>query len=403
MSNDLLLFPTQVSGLPQTTGDFTASRGGPFDALQTRLGLLNADELNTGRRIVVFIAIAWGTPFMLALLDGLPAGGAGSYLRDMGVWAMSFVAIGAFVLADEQVEDGLRACHRQFLSAQIIAPASTRQASDALRLSLGQRDSKLAETIFLAAAVLAALLCWIGLVHSPSTSWAVTVESGGNRITPAGWWSVIVSVPLFWFLMLRVLWRHFVWSQLLRRMAKLELRLVATHPDGMGGLAFVSEYPNAYMAYVFGVSAVVAVTLGRHFDMETLNSTTLTVAMACWLVLVLALFAQPLAAFSKPLADLKAATIAALSGHATHYQRFAERKLLGRNVVAGTDDEAATEQEIADPSKLLDVAKKLSTFLVNRKAVLPIGMAALLPFALEGATRLPVKDISSILKELLLI
>jgi hypothetical protein len=41
---------------------------------------------------------------------------------------------------------------------------------------------------------------------------------------------------LFWFLLLRWLWRHAVWGLLLRDLARLELRLVATHPDGAGGL-----------------------------------------------------------------------------------------------------------------------------------------------------------------------
>lgn len=391
------------SGPDQAIRDFDASHGGPFYELQRRLRLLRANALNAGRRAVIFIAIAWAVPFLLALPGSLSIGDAGAYLRDLKAWAMFFVAIGAFVLVEQQVESGLRIKLRQFSRAPIIAPASIERAAEAALTALKQRDSRLAEVVCLALAVVAALLYWMRLDFAPSTSWSVNVAPEGNAITMSGWWSVVVSVPLFWFLMLRLLWRHFVWSRLLRKVARLELRLVAIHPDGQGGLAFISEYPNAYMTFVFGVSAAVAVAAGRHLDMETLDATSLTATMAGWLVMVLAVFAYPLFAFSKPLADLKAATLLELSAQATRYQRLAERQVLGRNVVANNDEETATQREIVDPSKQHEAAKKLSTMLVSRKAALPVAFAALLPFAIEGATRLPFKDIVSILKKLLLL
>ena len=387
----------------QTPWDFLASHGGPFYELQRRLKLLHAHALNAGRRAVFFIAIAWAIPFFLALPGSLSVSDAGAYLRDLGVWATFFVAIGTFVLAERQVEDGLRTKLQHFLRAPIIAPVSMQSAAEAVLVALKQRDSGLAEIICVALAVVGGLFYCALLHHAPLTSWAVELAPNGSAISLAGWWSVAVSVPLFWFLMLRGLWRHFVWSQLLRKLARLELKLVATHPDGQGGLAFISEYPNAYMMYIFGVSAPVAVTLGRHFDMETLNAASLTATMAVWLVLVLALFAYSLSAFWKPLADLKAATILALSVQATHYQRLAERKVLGRNVAAHCDERSERKEDIADPSKHHELAKKLSTVLLSRKAVLPVGAAALLPFAIEGATRLPLKDVLSILKKMLLL
>ena len=79
-----------------------------------------------------------------------------------------------------------------------------------------------------------------------------------QHLTLAGWWCVLVSAPLFWFLVLRWLWRHLVWGLLLRDVAGLKLRLVATHPDGYGGLAFIGGYPNAFAAFVFAMTCVVA-------------------------------------------------------------------------------------------------------------------------------------------------
>src|SRR5262249_35827559 len=143
------------------------------------------------------------------------------------------------------------------------------------------------------------------LLGAETSSWAVTVTDGHKSLTLAAWWCLIVSSPIFWFLLLRGLWRHLVWSRLLRALAKLELRLVATHPDGKAGLGFIGRYPNAYALFIFGISCVLGAALAHQLLQKELTVTAYGCVMAAWLLIVLALFAYPLAAFSKPLADLK--------------------------------------------------------------------------------------------------
>ena len=54
------------------------------------------------------------------------------------------------------------------------------------------------------------------------------------------------------------------WALLLRELARLDVRLVATHPDGMGRLAFVGRYPNVFSVFVFALSSVLAAAQGGH-------------------------------------------------------------------------------------------------------------------------------------------
>src|SRR5262249_16093594 len=151
-------------------------------------------------------------------------------------------------------------------------------------------------------------------------------------LTAAGWWCVCVSIPVFIFLLLRGIWRHIVWAIFLRRLARLELRLVSTHPDGKGGLAFLGDYPNAYVLFVFGLSRGVAAAVAKHMMQARISATTLTTIMAAWLLIVIAFFAYPLSAFSRPLAALKDKSLRTLAARATVQQRAAERKALGENV-----------------------------------------------------------------------
>jgi hypothetical protein len=157
---------------------------------------------------------------------------------------------------------------------------------------------------------------------------------------------------LFWFLLLRWLWRHAVWGLLLRDLARLELRLVATHPDGAGGLAFIGQYPNAFAAFVLALSCVLGAAIARTLLQGELTLAAYGQLMAAWLVVVIILFGLPLLAFSGPLRRLKEATLLTASSVATRHQRAVERELLGSNISAAGDAEATASGDVPDPSKL---------------------------------------------------
>jgi hypothetical protein len=270
-----------------------------------------------------------------------------------------------------------------------------------LSSALKQRDSSGAEIVALVLAACAGISSYALLNSAAVSSWALTYAPGGNRLTLAGWWSVCVSLPLCYFLLFRGLWRHLVWAELLRAIARMDLRLVATHPDGKGGLGFLADYPNAYMFFVFGMSSLVAAALAKNLVHQTVSLATFTSVMGAWLAIVLLLFAYPLSAFSRPLADLKQRATLLLGAQATRYHRTAERKLLGRNVVFDADDEP--DEDVPDPTKVFETTRKMSLMMISRAAIVPVTAAALIPFAIAGAEWLPYEEVSAVLKKLLLI
>ncbi|TIM79500.1 MAG: hypothetical protein E5Y58_00360 [Mesorhizobium sp.] len=148
---------------------------------------------------------------------------------------------------------------------------------------------------------------------------------------------------------------------------------------------------------------MVAAGLAHQLLQETLTVTAYGSVMGLWLIIVLALFAFPLLAFTKPLVRLKQSTLLLSSARGTLFQRQAERKLLGANVVAADPAEAEGQQEATDPAKQFDATRKMSTLLLDRSALVPLGGAALLPLVAAGATQMPYKELLSILKKLLLL
>jgi hypothetical protein len=386
-------------------GELLASHGGPFYELQRRVGALEEDALHAGRRAAIFVALAWGAPLLLSLVAGRAFGptDAHPYLLDFGAWARFFIATGLFLLAEEQVEYGLRGKLGQFVRAPVLAPESFKDAASAVVRALKLRNSGVAEIICLALAVAGALALIERLLDVDASTWAVQVGEDGAHVTLAGWWVVIFSTPLFYFLLLRGLWRYLVWALLLWRIASLKFRLVASHPDGKAGLGFVADYPNAYSMFVFGISASMAITVVRHVFESNISSVTFGYIITGWLAIVFAFFAFPLLAFAKPLSELKERSLQIIAARATLAHRAAERALLGRNVVANDAAEADPEQGVPDPSAQYAVTKKLSVFLMNRSAIAPLAGAALIPFAIAGATKLPYKEVFALVKKLLVL
>lgn len=385
--------------------EFLLAHGGPFYTLQRQLGLLHEDAFRAGSRALLFVALAWGVPLVFSIIAGSAHGPAtdSPYLLDLSVWARFFVAIALFLLMEKRLEKQLRIYLLQFVRAPLLAPGSFVAAASAVTHALKRRDAKTAEAICLLIAAFLSLVLYQRQITLDTTTWAVQLVQGHNSLTLAGWWAIIVSNTLFSFLLLRWLWRLCVWGLLLRELATLELRLVATHPDSHGGLGFLGTYPNTCTMFVFAISCVLGAAVAHELLHGTITTTTYGFIMAGWLVLILVLFAIPLQAFSKPIGKLKEQTLLAYSARATQHQRAVERELLGRNIAASEDSDKVNTGDISDPAKAYAATLKLSGKLISREVLLPLSVAALLPLVAAGTTQLPLKDILKVMKRLLLL
>lgn len=382
---------------------FLIARGGAFYELQRQLGLLRETAFQAGRRAVLFIAIAWGVPLILCILAGHAIGPSVErpYLTDPAPLTRFFLAIGLFMLMERAVEERLRAHLAHFVRAPILSPASFDEGAQAVTRALKRRDALPAEGVCLFLAIVASALSIVAMFGAERSSWAALITDDGVRLTLAAWWCGLISNVIFWFLMLRWLWRHVVWALLLRDLANLDLRLVATHPDGYGGLAFVGRYPNAYAIFVLAISSVIAAAVANHLIHDSLSLPSYGFIMGGWLIIVLALFAIPLGAFRKPLVALKENTMMTCSAQATRHRQAVERALLGRNICPTTDTDKV--EDIPDPSDEYEAAKRLGTNVFSRARLVPVAGAALLPLVVAGTTVLPFQEILGVAKRLLLL
>ena len=388
----------------QVIDEFLIARGGPFYEMQRTLGLLSERAFRALPRAIGLVGLAFGVPLVLSIIADTAFGPPDDkpFILELGIWARFVFGVGLFVLSERQVEKRLRGNLRQLGEAPLLAPSSMAPAATAVTAALKRRDYWLAELACLVFAAVVSFLVYDRFVNDTALQWAVHSTADSVRLTPAGWWVVVFSNTLFWFLLFRFLWRLFVWTRLLKELASLEYRLVANHPDGHGGLAFLGEYPNAYAMVVFAMSLVPASAIVYELGGGGLTTTTYGIVLSLWLAVVLALFIWPLLAFGRPLRELKDKTLLASAPQATRHLRAAERDVLGRNVVASEDAEAEGAADEPDASKIYLSAQKLATTLIRRTALLPLSAAALLPLIAAGATQLPFKEVLGVAKRLLL-
>jgi len=242
---------------------FSFNRHGPFYRLQRRLGLLTDPDLAVGRRAVMFVAVAWIPAVLLAAVQGLAldAHHERAILLDFSAYALA-IAVACFVLMEQTTDTRMAHLVAQF-EARGIVPEASRSCIAKARANMERRTgSWLAEAAIL---VVAYGFAYLWLLRAPTSTeagaWHGRMVDGSLQLTFAGWWVALVSLPLYGLLFGRWLWRFMTWGLMLYDISRCDLRLVATHPDRCGGLAFMGQYPKTSVLFVFAESTVVSATV----------------------------------------------------------------------------------------------------------------------------------------------
>jgi len=245
--------------------DFSLVLGGPLYQLFRRAHL-TGDALELLRRRVVVISLfAWVPLLVLSLLDGHAWSGVTMpFLRDVDVHVRFLVALPLLVVAEIVIHQRMRPVVRQFLERKLVTPETLGQFEAARAAAYRLRNSVAAEVIMLVAVYgIGVLIVWRGHAAVSVTSWYGDSVGGFLQPSLAGWWFGCVSLPLFQFMLLRWYFRLFVWMRFLWHVARIDLKLLATHPDKCGGLGFLAEVCLAFAPLLLAQGALLSGTLAN--------------------------------------------------------------------------------------------------------------------------------------------
>ena len=239
------------------------------------------------------------------------------------------------------------------------------------------RDTGVIEIAVLALTILFALKGFRSELPATISTWRNDLGGGLNL---AGWWYVWVSVPIYQFLMIRWVAHLALWAWLLRQIARLDLRLLPTHPDLAGGLGILAVAHVALAPLNFALSAILAGDYADHLRYAGADPRDLLLRIGIAIAASTFLLIAPLLIFIPRLLAAKQRGLLEYGDLATTYtQAFDAKWLRGANPPAEPLLGTADVQSLADLGNSYDVIRQMKVVPISRSQVLFLVGAAALP------------------------
>jgi hypothetical protein len=202
-------------------------------------------------------AIAWLplAAFSLAQAGSPDVPGAFAFWRDVSVHARDLISVPLLILADALCAPRLWRIVEHFPKAGLIGDLERFAAA----VASGRRgfDSRRAFIVLGLAACGSAVAIARSHPIAQLPEWELATGSSAPY-SAAGWWHILVGLPIGILLLFIWLWRLWVWAHLLRRIARCQLRLIASHPDRSAGLGFLGASLRAFAPVAFAFSTITA-------------------------------------------------------------------------------------------------------------------------------------------------
>jgi hypothetical protein len=316
------------------------------------------------------------------------------FLEDVELHAKVLLAMPLLILADLVVNRRMRPVSQQFLDRGLISTARRADFDAAIRSAMRLRNSVLAEVVIIILVYVVGVgVVWRTQVALDIASWQGAIVDGRWRLTIAGWWLGLVSLPLFQFLLIRWYFRIFVWGRFLWQVSRLDLQLVPTHPDRCGGLGFLSSIVYAFtpllLAQGVGLSGLIASRIfyaGAHLPQFKVDVIGLVAVMVSAVL-------GPLLVFSPRLEAVKRAGLREYGILAQQYVREFDQKWLRNASPSEPFVGSADIQSLADLGSSFDVVKEMRWVPFTIPTVLHLAVVTLVPVAPLMLTIIPFEEL----------
>ena len=377
--------------------DFSLVLGGPLYQLLRRTHLADDALMLQRRRIVVISLIAWLPLLVLAALAGRLFGSAVAvpFLLDVDVHVKFLVAMPLLVAAELVVHQRMRALSSTFRERNLIPEAATQRLDAAIASAYRLRNSVLAEVLLIAIVyVVGVTIVWRQYIALDAPTWYATPTAGGSSLTLAGVWYGYVSLPVFQFLLCRWYFRIFIWARLLWQVSRIELNLVPTHPDRVGGLGFLATTSYAFIPLLMAHGALLSGNLANQIFHAGASLTQFRLEILLLVVFMVILVVGPLLVFAPQLAAARRTGLREYGTLAQRYVRDFDAKWLrgtggADEPILGTGD----IQSLADLGNSFSIIQDMRMVPVTKQAMLQLGAATLAPIVPLLLTLMPLEDL----------
>jgi hypothetical protein len=323
-------------------------------------------------------------------------------LLDFAVHARYLVAVPLFIGAESFTLSTLGKTARHFVDADLIREPD-RPRFEAIAANTRQLlNSKVVEILVILLAYFTVIVLIRVISPGIIPPWHMLTKEHLS-FSWAGWWHVLVSIPVALILLLGWLWRLCLWGVFLWRVSRLDLQLVPAHPDLSGGLQFVGASLRAFPLLCFALGAVVAGGVANRVVHQEMHLVDFKYIIATLVVAILIIFVAPLMVFTRGILQARRRGIFEYGALAGAVGRQMERKWLERN--ESVDEAALDVQHFSATTDLFQVVSnvyQIRCVPLALQDLIAVTVAVLLPFVPVLLYEIPLNVILPDLMKLML-
>jgi hypothetical protein len=382
-----------VSPLPSQ--DFSLVLGGPLYQLLRRARLSDDVLELQRRRVIVLSALTWLPLLLLTAATGHLVGGVQvPFLYDIEVHTKFLLALPLLVVAELTVHQRMRTVMATFHARELVPAVSRDRLEAAVASAFRLRNSVPVEVALLAFVYLVGItIVWRQYLSLDAATWYATPAPDGSTLTLAGAWYGYVSLPISQFLLCRWYFRVFIWARLLWRVSRIELQLVPTHPDRVGGLGFLSNTVFAFVPVILAHGVLLAGVLANQIFHAGAKLTDFRLEVLLLVIFLVLVVVGPLLAFAPQLARAKRAGLREYGNLAQRYSRAFDAKWVRGDepddALLGTGD----IQSLADLGNSFSVVKEMRLVPISKEAIFQLAVVAVAPIVPLLLTLMPLDEL----------
>jgi hypothetical protein len=376
-------------------------RGGPSHHLALRLGFEPPSARRRALKVLLLILVTWVPLLLFSLVDGDAFGGrvAVPLLRDPVIYSRFLFVVPLLALAEVVVERSLSTQARYFLESGIVPEREHPRFQSAKAEVTRLRNAVAVELAILVLAFVFSV--GVRLVIGASTGGSNWRRSG-RTITLAGWWHILVSLPILFFFLARWIWVLLVWTWFLFRVSRLDLELTPTHPDRAGGLGFLGWGLASFAPVLLAVSAVMSGGFADEILHRGSSLNILKYHVVVFVILAVAILHAPLFVFSGRLIRCRFRALLEFGALIWRHDRaFDEKWINPPHANAATPLGSPDVSTLADIAAAFEHIERMQFLPFDKKALGVLVTAALIPMIPLLGTAIPLQEIVSKLAELM--
>jgi hypothetical protein len=330
-------------------------------------------------------------------VEGEALGGRAAvpFLLDVEAQVRFLLGLPLLIVAELVVHERMRFVVRQFLERDLIPEGALPGFHQAIASAFRLRNSMLAEVLLIAFVyIVGVLFFWRHYVALAAATWYAVPTAGGLNLSITGTWYAYVSLPIYQFLLVRWYYRIFIWTRFLWQVSRIELSLIPTHPDRVGGLGFLANTVYAFMPLAVAHGAMLAGPLANRILYLGAALPDFRVETAVVVGFLLCLVLGPLLFFSPQLAQAKRAGNREYGALAARYVRGFDAKWLrggakGDELLLGSGD----IQSLADLSNSFEVVRTMRLAPITNDALLRLVVSTVAPVVPLTLTMMPLEEL----------